>query len=508
MIESKNKPIVHKLNESFSAIEAPQNVLQNMLQFLKVERPGAYFDIAVKRGFKSPFDYFASVQNNTLLVMNGHLHLLQQFGIVIQKVCSEYNTADLQDFLSEVIPTLPFVPYDFQLKAMQESILNVKQINKMATGCGKSLVISLICEFFRFHHKKGLLLVPNINLLEQFKNDIYEYNLLDLYNHCHIIGGGCTERHFDKPLTISTWQSLLNYKDKLNTLDYVITDESHRFASKETSAIVQETINCKYKFGFTGTLPEDPCMKMQLFGLFGLPKVYITSKELIQRGLATPVKINSIILKYERNDKNLFREVGPYPKQLKFIKDHEKRNEFIVNLSCKVKKSGNTLVLGSHTEHIKGLFYDVMTKLHPDVTVENKNIVGKKSFEFQKQYSIYFLNGQDDAKTRELTRKILESEKNAILISNYQILSTGVNLKRLFNMILASPLKSYNTITQSIGRGMRLHKDKLIFQVFDLIDDFGIRKPSGIFYKQYCHRVKTSYNPEEFPIIERDFNLF
>ena len=288
----------------------------------------------------------------------------------------------------------------------------------------------------------------------------------------------------------------------------ICVSNCHRFASKETSAIVKETVKCKYKFGFTGTLPEDPTMKMQLFGLFGLPKVYITSQGLIERGLATPVIIQSIIFKYDRNDKNLFREAGPYPKQLKFIKDHEKRNEFIVNLSCRVKSSGNTLVLGSHTEHIKGLFYDVMAKLHPDVTVENKNIVGKKSFEFQKKYGIYFLNGQDDGKTRELTRKILESEKDAILISNYQILSTGVNLKRLHHLILASPLKSYNAITQSIGRGMRLYKDKTVFQVFDLIDDFGIRKPSGIFYKQYKHRVKTSYNPEEFPIVERDFNLF
>ena len=151
---------------------------------------------------------------------------------------------------------------------------------------------------------------------------------------------------------------------------------------------------------------------------------------------------------------------------------------------------------------------DVMKQLHPDVQVENKDIVGKKSFEFQEQYGVYFLNGEDDAKTRERTRKILEDHSDATLIANYALLSTGVNIKKLHNMILSSPLKAYTTVTQSIGRGMRLHESKSVFTVFDLVDDMGFRKPGGIFYKQYEHRKNTSYNPEEFPVHEKEFALF
>ena len=36
---------------------------------------------------------------------------------------------------------------------------------------------------------------------------------------------------------------------------------------------------------------------------------------------------------------------------------------------------------------------------YPDVVVENKNITGKNSFNFQKQYGVYFLNGEDDGPT-------------------------------------------------------------------------------------------------------------
>lgn len=499
---------VHKINESYSAIEADLQTLQNINNYLKVERPGAYFDSLVKRGFKSPYEYFASVQQEKLLVMNGHLDLLKSFGVHSEQLISEYREDYIDQFLVDIKKQLPFPPYDFQEKAFRESILNVKQINKMCTGSGKSMTIALIAEFFRKQKKKGLLLVPNINLLTQFKNDIADYNLHDLFADTHLIGGGNSEKHFDCSLTISTWQSMQNWKDDLGKLDYVVTDEAHRFASDETAAIVKETSNCRYKFGFTGTLPEDPVMKMELFGLFGLPKSYVRSSELIERGLATPININTIVFKYDRNDKNVFKESGNYTKQLKFLKEHEKRNEFIVNLTVKLKSKGNNLILFQHTDHGKGLFLDTMARLYPDVEVANKDITGKKSFDFQEQYGIYFLNGEDDAKTRERTRKILEEHDDAILIANYSLLSTGVNIKKLHNMILSSPLKAYTTVTQSIGRLMRLHPDKTEANVYDIVDDFGIRKPGGIFWKQYQHRLKTSYNPEGFPINEIDFNLF
>lgn len=499
---------IKKINESYTAISADQQTLMNISDYLKVERPDAYFDPMVKRGMKSPYNYFSAVQNGNLVVMNGHLNLLSHFGIQGYNLQSDYTQNELDTFTEDVKTILPFEPYDFQVAAFNGCMLNVKQINKMATGSGKSLTISMIAEFFRRNGKKGLLLVPNINLLTQFKNDIKDYNLIDLFEDTHVIGGGNTDKHFNNSLTISTWQSLQNWQEKLNELDYVMVDEAHRFASDVTAEIVKKSVNCNYKLGFTGTLPEDPTMKMELFGLFGLPKTYITSRELIDRGLATPIKINSIVFQYNKIDKSIFKESGNYTKKLKFIKDHELRNKFIVGLTCKLKSAGNTLVLFQHTEHGKLLFMDTMEKLYPDVEVQNKDITGKKSFDFQEQYGVYFLNGEDNAVTRERTRKILEEHDDAILIANYALLSTGVNIKKLHNMILASPLKSFTTVTQSIGRLMRLHPSKTEANVYDLIDSTNIRTDGGIFWKQYQHRLKTSYNPEGFPIKESRFNLF
>ena len=139
-----------------------------------------------------------------------------------------------------------------------------------------------------------------------------------------------------------------------------------------------------------------------------------------------------------------------------------------------------------------------MKELYPNVEVTEKDIVGKKSLEFQKQYNVYFVNGEQNSKMREEVRKILNEIPNAILVSNYQILITGIIIKAVQYMIFASPMKSFTTVSQSVGRLMRLHKNKTESVVFDIVDDFGIRKPSGIFVKQFKHRVESSYKPEEF----------
>ena len=118
------------------------------------------------------------------------------------------------------------------------------------------------------------------------------------------------------------------------------------------------------------------------------------------------------------------------------------------------------------------------------------------------------MNGEDDAVTREKTRKILEHNDDAILIANYAVCSTGINMKKLHNLIFASPLKAFTTVAQSLGRLMRKHNSKTEANIYDLVDVFTNRhKPSGIFWKEFQHRVKKSYNPEGYPIRSAEISL-
>ena len=559
--------IIQKQDESYTLLisenESDKLTLQGVHDFLKAEKPGARYNFKVQRGWESPFHYFSEVKkhgNQSILrLLSGHLDLIKNFNIPnLPKTQSEFTEEEIDSSLKEIISMMPFEPYDYQLKIVKDSLLNPKQMSLACTSAGKSCAIFMIMYFLYTKNKVGLVCVPNISLTTQIYGDFKDYFNKDyakerdeFLSHIQLQGGG-KESTFDTFLTITTWQSLLNRKEHLSKFEFILCDEVQRYASDEVSQIIKLTNSAKYKWGVTGTLPEDPLATMNLIGMFGFPKRYIRACELIERGLGTPVEIISFIIKYNNEEKRLFNSLpkGQYAKQLAFIKEHQKRNEFVTDLIIRVKNTGNTIVLGSHTQHIKDTFIDVMKKLYPDVEVQNKDITGKKSFEFQKQYGIYFINGEDNAETRELTRKILEEKhyiiqfedlnkitlsenefykdtlvkdlidnysiykeiksinlRNEILISNYQILSAGVNIRRLFNLIFISPLKAYTTITQSIGRGLRLHPDKKVFRVFDLTDDFGIRKPGGIFYKQYEERKRHSYNSEGYPITEKEYNL-
>lgn len=287
----------------------------------------------------------------------------------------------------------------------------------------------------------------------------------------------------------------------------VTVSNCHRFASEVTSDIVQKTINAKYKYGFTGTLPDDKSKTMTLLGLFGNLKTHIRTQELIELGLGTPLKVNSIILQYPDAIKNQIKKLKVFASQFKFLRELDIRNEFISNLSLAL--NGNSLVLFSMTDHGKELFTRIFLKKYPEFKGREKEILitGRKSYDFQKQYGVYFINGEDNAKTREKTRNVLEQAEDAILVANYAILSTGVNIRRLHNLVLASPLKSYTTISQSIGRLVRLHESKSEANIYDIVDDLGTRTFTGPFWRQYQERVTKSYNPEAIPIIERVLKL-
>lgn len=562
--------IIQKQDESYTLLVSENSsdieTLQKIHDFLKAEKPDAKYNFKVQRGWESPYTYFTEVKKiketgqTIMKIMNGHLSLLTNYNLNIPQEYSEFTEEEIDRVLADIIEMMPFKPYDYQLKCARDNLLHNRQISLACTSAGKSAIALLIMYFLYKKGKKGYLIVPNIGLLTQLYDDFGGYFKdehsieRDEFLGCIDKQGGGHQSEFDSFLTISTWQSLVNRKGVLDKADFILCDELHRYAADVSSEIVKASTKAKMRFGLTGTLPEDPAATMTLLGMFGAQKRYIRACELIERGLATPVEIISFILKYSDEDKRIFNSLpkGQFAKQLAFIKEHDARHKFVIDVSCAIKESGNLIILGTHTEHIKLIFTDIMKRLYPDVIVENKNITGKKSFEFQKQYGVYYIDGGDDANTRELTRKILEEKhyviefndstkttlsengfykdtqvkdlilgdslyityniktitlRNEILVSNYPIMSTGVNIKRLFNIIFACPLKAYTTITQSIGRGLRLHPDKKIFRVIDIVDDFGLRKPGGIFWKQYTERQRHSYNSEGYPITEKEYRL-
>lgn len=390
--------ITQKLNESFYKVSGTHQELEPVMKQLQVEREGARFDPMVKRGLKPSWDAFYNVVEGGLIIPSGLIPFLGKFGIQPAPRIQDFTRQDIDDYLKTV--NLPFELYPHQINAIYDSILNQQQMCISATGSGKSAIISLVVDFFRTKGLKGLILVPSVSLTTQIHTDFLDYNLQELYDCTHLIGGDNHDKNLDSPVTVSTWQSMMLMKEHLKSVDFIIIDEGHGLKGETQSAdIVYKCINAKYRIGLSGTLPESNSDKLSIFSCVGAPVVYIRTQGLIELGLATPVNINVLKLEYHDGDKTLFRHVGNYAKQLQFIKEHENRNLFISRLATGTSKIGSTVVMCSHVEHGKDIFRTIM-KENFQIDVDNKDIVGKKAFEFQNKYGVYFIMGATEQKQR------------------------------------------------------------------------------------------------------------
>lgn len=491
-----------KLNESFYNISGTPEQLQEIKRKFTVKIPNAHFDPMIKRGLKPDSEVFYLPNGNDIILPAGLIQFLKPFNIT-PILTPDFTEEYILDFIKNL--NIPFELYDYQERMVVESIINKQQLALAATSSGKSVVIYCIVAFLYKHSMKGVVLVPSISLTTQILGDFKDYNASEeLLNDIRLIGGDNNVKVLDKQITISTWQSLMKMQDQMPGINYIIVDEAHGLKKDTMSTdIVYNAVHAQYRIGLTGTLPDDPIAKMSILACVGAPKRYIRTQGLIERGLATPVHINVLKLRYSNEDQALFKYVGNYTKKLKFIKEHQNRNMFISKVAHKVSINANSVIMCSHTEHMKDIFTELMKQKYPDVKVENKNIVGARAFEFQEQYSIYYIAGATKAKDREKIISILKDHTGAILVSNYNLFSTGISIKNLKNILFASPMKSYTTITQSIGRAIRLHVSKNTAEIFDFVDDMSVRGNSGPFYNQYQERLTKSYNPEGFPITER-----
>lgn len=468
---------IKKLNESFSLIDI---LNQNELKKLSIKKDIRY-NIWAQINDKYTYELFYKQVKEGFIVPNG---VLEYLGLELKPIKSEKLNSQLDIILDKL---KPFKLYDYQEEAIKDAIQYKRLFIRAATGAGKSVIIGLISKILTLKKLKGLILVPNISLTNQFENDLKSYNLnIDT----RLIGGENNIKSFDKPLTISTWQSVRLFKDYLKELDFIIVDEAHTAKSDEVFDICNQCINATYKIGLSGTLPEGDINAMRIISIFGLPITYITPRGLIERGLATNARINIIDLKYN------FVLDGEYSSQLKKLKEYSPRNFLICNLTERIKNKGNTLVLFQHTEHGLQLLYGIckLRKLEYD----------KKTYKdlvWQKINNLYFVNGLIEGKQREIIRNILENNNNSVVIANFAVMSTGINIRNLHNLILASPLKSYVTITQSIGRLLRLHENKDLVNIYDIADHI------GFFKRQINLRINNSYRPEGYEIQRIEYQI-
>lgn len=397
-------------------------------------------------------------------------------------ITQEHMRKFIDDYLKPFASGSEIKAHDHQVIASCHAINRDRCLLLSPTGSGKSLIIYSLIRYYLDKidkDKKILIIVPTTSLVSQMFSDFKDYSSQsdwDVEENCHTIFAG-REKQTDKRVVISTWQSIYKLPEKyFDQYSCVIGDECHLFKSKSLTTLMTKLTKCPYRIGTTGTLDGSMTHKLVIEGLFG-PVFNVTStKNLMDKNLLSALKIESILLKYPSEIRNDMKR-AKYQDEIDWIVRNEKRNDFIKNMALSLK--GNTLVLfqfvEKHGKHLHSIVEDGAEKNRP----------------------VFFVYGGTDVEMRERVRHITEKESNAIIIASYGTFSTGISIRKLHNIIFASPSKSRIRVLQSIGRQLRKSEHKDIAKLYDIGDDLSWKSYKNHTLKHFEERVKI-YKSENF----------
>ena len=451
---------ISKLNEVYLQVECDNpGICYELVQYFTFEVPGHKFMPAYRNKMWDGKIRLFSDKTGKIYV--GLLSYIKEFcdrneiEYVIADDVDDTDNLDIEkvkDFVKSLKPQSKgklLEIRDYQLDAIQCALSNHRGMLVSPTASGKSLIIYALIRFYNYllKDKKILILVPTTSLVEQMYSDFIDYGWDDKYLH-RIYQGH--EKDTDKPVIISTWQSLYKLDKKyFEKFGCVIGDEAHLFKSKSLTTIMTKLINCKYRFGLTGTLDGTQTHRLVLEGLFGKVEKVTSTKELMDEDTLANLKIKCIVLKHKEEDCKEVKDLK-YSEELQYIVAHNPRNTFISRLCDNL--SGNTLCLYQLVEKHGLVLYNLM-----------------KDFDRK----VFFIHGGTDTEDRENIRAITEKENNAIIIASYGTFSTGINIRNLHNVVFASPSKSRIRVLQSIGCGLRKSdKGDICTTLLDIADDF------------------------------------
>jgi superfamily II DNA or RNA helicase len=338
-------------------------------------------------------------------------------------------------------------------------------------------MIYIISQWYAQKYKvKGLIIVPTIGLVTQMESDFRDYGYTgDIHSS---IGGLSTDNDIPAEMVITTWQSLNNGKTKrpknwYRQFGLVFGDEAHGCKATSLIQILSSLEACKYRFGTTGTLDGQALNEATIEGLFGPKFKSISTKELMDQGYVTKLKIKCIVLKYPENIAQQVKGKS-YQEEVDFLIACEARNKFLKNLTLSLQ--GNKLLFFRIIDHGR--------ILHQLISADS-------------DHNVFYIDGGVGGADRESIRKAIEDEHNATLIASLGTTSTGVSINKLHHMIAASPSKSKIKVLQSIGRMLRLHESKEEAILYDIVDDLSYKSYQNFTLKHFAERAKI-YDAEKF----------
>ena len=353
---------------------------------------------------------------------------------------------------------------DDQVEVINNFLETPQALQEVATGAGKTIMtatLSKICE----KYGRTMIIVPNKSLVEQTEEDYINVGLdVGVYYG--------DRKELNKTHTICTWQSL-NILDKkshdtelLTLAEFtegvaaIIIDEVHQAKAEVLKKLLTVNFaNSPIRWGLTGTVPKEKFEYESIRCSIGEVIHRVTANQLQEKGILAQCHVNIT----QVTDVKEFRS---YADEYKYLVTDPDRIKWLSKKINEIALTGNTLVLVNRIDSGKQLI-----DLIPEAA---------------------FVSGAVKSKERKEEYDEIKTSDNKIIVATYGVAAVGINIPRIFNLVLLEPGKSFVRVIQSIGRGIRKAEDKDFVQIWDITS-------SCKYAKRHLTERKKFYKDAKYP---------
>ena len=450
----------------------------------KYEIPGARYLPAVRLGrWDGKVAFFQLGGSTYINLLPEILPYLDKQGYDIQledvreyRTQYEFEEVTEETFAHKVWPDKhpmagqPVVLRDYQIEIINRFLENPQCIQEVATGAGKTLMtaaLSYSCEA----HGRTLVIVPNKSLVTQTEADYINLGL-----DVGVYFGD--RKEFGRTHTICTWQSLnillkntkggeaeITIMEFLEDVVCVMVDEVHMAKADALKTLLTGVMShIPIRWGLTGTIPKEAYEQVSLLCSLGPVVGKLSASELQEQGVLANCHVNILQLMD-------YVEYKDYQSELRYLLETEERLDYIAQLVEKLRDSGNTLIL-------------------VDRIAPGKRLVEKIT-------DAVFVSGGTKADDRKEHYDDVATSDDKVIVATYGVAAVGINIPRIFNLVLVEPGKSFVRVIQSIGRGIRKAEDKDFVQIWDITSTCKFAKRHLTTRKKFYTEANYPYQVEK-----------
>jgi superfamily II DNA or RNA helicase len=354
---------------------------------------------------------------------------------------------------------------DYQPEIINRFFENPQSVQEVATGAGKTVITAALSDAVS-EYGRSIVIVPNKSLVTQTHKDYVNMGL-----DVGVFFGD--EKEFGRKHTICTWQSLnvllkntKNYEADITIQEFledvvcVIVDEVHMAKADALKTLLTGVMgHIPIRWGLTGTIPKEQYEFMALKCAIGDVVGSLKAATLQEAGHLSKCHVNVVQLVDHV-------EYNNYQSELKYLLETDGRLDYISKLVENIRESGNTLILVDR-------------------------VAAGKELESRIKDAV-FISGATKATDRQDEYDDVATSDGKVIVATYGIAAVGINIPRIFNLVLVEPGKSFVRVIQSIGRGIRKAEDKDFVQIWDITS-------TCKFAKRHLTKRKQFYKEANYP---------